>query len=102
MRLLGDHSDAATNVIQSQVSQIAIVQPDGALDRIVESQKQIDQRALAATIWPHDGDRLAIVNRQLNFAQYGLSRVVFKRYFVERECNTPVATTLITLQTMQR
>ena len=62
--VLEQHADAAAQRFGIELAQIGAADPHGALRRIVETQQQLDQRALAGAVLADQRDQLAAANVQ--------------------------------------
>ena len=55
---------------KSQVSDVGPVEQDGSRGRVVEAGNQVHQRRLARSRGPHDGDRLAGLDGQVDAVEH--------------------------------
>ncbi len=57
-RVLQDHAGAGAHVVTTEFGDVLPVEQDAPAVEFVEPHDQVDQRGLARTVGPHDGDRL--------------------------------------------
>ncbi len=65
-----DQCHAASQILGPDLTQISIAQQDASAHRLQESQQQVDQRGLAATIRADNGECLALTNLERNALQH--------------------------------
>ena len=83
-KILEQHADAAAPRLRIELAQIGAAHANGPMRGIVETQQQLDQRALAGAVLADQGDQLAAANVQAEILHRGFGAArIGKRHIVE-------------------
>ena len=74
MGVLGDHSDFASDRIQSRVAQVQSVDADGSRSHVVQPRDQMADGGLAGAGWADQRGELAVLGGEGDVAQHLLRR----------------------------
>src|SRR4029078_709273 len=75
-RILQHHADVSAQRALLDTAQVAAVDGNAPLQRIVKPHQQRDQRRLSGTAWAHNGNRLARRHMQRDTVQQWASRLL--------------------------
>jgi hypothetical protein len=82
-RVLRHDANLRAQALQRRIADVAPVQPNDPLLRLVKAQQQVYQRAFARARMPHQRDHLAWLNLERHLAQRLLARRVAERDALE-------------------